>query len=537
MTVYLVGAGPGDPGLLTRRGAQLLAEADVVVHDRLVDRSLLALAKDGAELVDVGKRPTTPGRSDAPAAGGGAARSSGDRQSEINRLLVELGRSGRTVVRLKGGDPFVFGRGGEEVEALRAAGVPWVVVPGVSSALGVPAGAGIPLTHRGLSASVSVVTGHLGDPADPAGVDWASLAAAGGTLVVLMGMADRREIADRLIAGGRPAGTPVAVVEWGTTPAQRTVRTTLAGLAAVDLGSPSVIVVGPVAALDLAPVAALDLAPVAGPLAGATVVVTRPPDQAGALSAALADAGARVLELPTIEVAPPEDGGRGLAAAAAAAAGYTWVAFTSANAVGRFAACLRDGRDLGRARLAAVGPASAEALARHGLVADLVPARASADGLVAAIGEAPEGGTVLFPRAAAARETLPEGLRAAGWTVDEVVAYRTVEGVRPPAVVADEVARADAVVFTSPSGVRGFVASRDDHRRPLVLPAVVACIGEVTASAVRSVVGPGDGRRVVVASSPTPAAMVVAVAEGLDRGRADGAGGGVAAGGTGPAAP
>jgi uroporphyrinogen III methyltransferase/synthase len=529
VTVYLVGAGPGDPGLLTRRGAQLLAEADVVVHDRLVDRSLLALAKEGAELVDVGKRPATPGTPAGAAGADGPGRSSRDRQSEINRLLVELGRSGRTVVRLKGGDPFVFGRGGEEVEALRAAGVPWAVVPGVSSALGVPAGAGIPLTHRGLSTSVSVVTGHLSDPADPAGVDWASLAAAGGTLVVLMGMADRREIADRLIAGGRPAGTPVAVIEWGTTPAQRTVRTTLAGLAAVDLGSPSVIVVGPVAALDLAPPA--------GRLAGTTVVVTRPPDQAGALSAALADAGARVLELPTIEVAPPEDGGRGLAAAAAAAAGYTWVAFTSANAVGRFADCLRDGRDLGRARLAAVGPASAEALARRGLVADLVPARASADGLVEAIGEAPEGGTVLFPRAAGARETLPEGLRAAGWTVDEVVAYRTVEGVRPPAVVADEVARADAVVFTSPSGVRGFVASRDDRRRPLVLPGVVACIGEVTASAVRSVVGPGDGRRVVVASSPSPAAMVAAVAEGLDRDRAGGAGDGPAAGRAGPAAP
>lgn len=519
MTVYLVGAGPGDPGLLTRRGAQLLAEADVVVHDRLVDRSLLALAKEGAELVDVGKRPAT---ADPPGGDGGDGGSSQARQTDINRLLVELGRSGRTVVRLKGGDPFVLGRGGEEVEALRAAGVRWAVVPGVTSALGVPAVAGIPLTHRGLSTSVTVVTGHLGDPADPAGVDWASLAAAGGTLVVLMGMANRREIADRLMAGGRAAGTPVAVVEWGTTPAQRTVRTTLAGLAAVDLGSPAVIVVGPVAALDLAPVA--------GTLAGTTVVVTRPPDQAGPLSAALAGAGARVLELATIEVAPPEDGGAALAAAAAAAAGYTWVAFTSANAARRFAACLRDGRDLGRARLAAVGPASAEALARHGLVADLVPARRSADGLVEAIGKAPVGGTVLFPRAAAAREVLPEGLRAAGWTVDEVVAYRTVEGVRPPAAVADEVGRADAVVFTSPSAVRGFVSSRDDRQRPLVLPAVVACIGEVTASAVRSVVGPDDGHRVVVASSPSPAAIVAALAEGLGRAGAGGVGGGAPAG-------
>ena len=236
MTVSLIGAGPGDPGLLTRRGAELLARADVVVHDRLIAPELLALALPGAELIDVGKAPGAP----TP-------------QSEINAQLIELGRSGRDVVRLKGGDPFVFGRGGEEAEALRNAGIEFEVVPGVSSAFAAPAAAGIPVTHRGLATSVSVVTGHVGDPSAPGGVDWDSLGRAGGTLVILMGMSERARIADELIRSGRDAGTPVAVVHWGTTARQEVVRTTLGGLPEVELPAPSIIVVGPVAALDLGP--------------------------------------------------------------------------------------------------------------------------------------------------------------------------------------------------------------------------------------------------------------------------------------------
>ena len=237
MTVYLVGAGPGDPGLLTRRGAKLLSQADVVIFDRLVHHSVLALAPASAELIDVGKRP------DGQQPGTG-------RQAEINRLLVARGRqSHHTVVRLKGGDPFLFGRGGEEVEVLTRAGVPWQVVPGVSSAFGVPAAAGIPVTHRGLSSSVTVVTGRVGDPTAPGGVDWDLLAKVGGTLVILMGMQTRTEIADALQRGGKPADTPTAIIERGTTSTQRVVRTTLGALADVDLGSPAIIVVGPVAAL------------------------------------------------------------------------------------------------------------------------------------------------------------------------------------------------------------------------------------------------------------------------------------------------
>ncbi|HEX3981941.1 MAG TPA: uroporphyrinogen-III C-methyltransferase [Acidimicrobiales bacterium] len=236
MTVSLVGAGPGDPGLLTRRGAELLARADVVIYDRLVSHELLELAPPGARLVDVGKSPGTS-----------------DRQTDITAQLIEFGRTGQNVVRLKGGDPFLFGRGGEEAEALGRAGVAYEVVPGVSSALAVPAAAGIPVTHRGLASSVTVVTGHAGDPSAPGGVDWDSLGRAGGTLVILMGMSERVRISAALVDSGRDPGTPVAVVHWGTTARQQVVRSTLAGLAAVELLSPSVIVVGPVAAMDLAP--------------------------------------------------------------------------------------------------------------------------------------------------------------------------------------------------------------------------------------------------------------------------------------------
>jgi uroporphyrin-III C-methyltransferase len=232
MTVYLVGAGPGDPELLTRRGATLIGKADVVIHDRLIPHELLSLAPSGAEVIDVGKTPGQPRR-----------------QQEINDLLVAHGQTGREVVRLKGGDPFVFGRGGEEVQALQDAGVEYEVVPGVTSAFAVPAAAGIPVTHRGLSASVTVVTGRTGDPSVPGGVNWDALGRAGGTLVVLMGMAERSTIAAELVASGRPATTPVAVVHWGTTDRQRVVRTTLDSLAAVDLPAPSIIVIGPVAAL------------------------------------------------------------------------------------------------------------------------------------------------------------------------------------------------------------------------------------------------------------------------------------------------
>lgn len=446
MTVYLVGAGPGDPGLLTRRGAELLARADVVVHDRLSEISLLDLAPAGAERVDVGKSPG------APVA-----------QEEINALLVERGLRGQCVVRLKGGDPFVFGRGGEEAQALVAAGVPFEVVPGISAAVAVPAYAGIPVTHRALSTSFTVVTGHSRHAVDD-DVDWDALARAADTIVVLMGVAHRAEIAARLQAGGLPASTPVAAVRWGTRPGQRTVRTTLGELGEVTMEPPVTIVIGKVAALNLTWFEGR-------PLFGRRVVVTRARAQASNLVEKLQALGAETVELPTIEITDPADGGESLRAAAPAA--YDWVAFTSVNAVERTFAGLRDARAFGAAQVAAVGPGTAGALAARGVVADLVPGSAVAEALVEAF---PAGaGRVLLPQAAAARPVLAEGLRAKGWTVDVVEAYRTV-----PAQPADEAlaaaAKADAIAFTSSSTVTSWLALG------ATLPPVVACIGPVTAA-------------------------------------------------------
>jgi len=455
MTVYLVGAGPGDPGLLTVRGAEVLARADVVVYDRLSVASLLDLAPPTAERVSVGK---SPGHKSME-------------QDEINALLVERGREGRTVVRLKGGDPFVFARGGEEARALADAGVPFEVVPGVTSAVAVPAYAGVPLTYRGLSTSFTVVTGHE-DPWAATETDWEAVARVGGTVVILMGVATRGAIAERLMAGGLAPGTPVAAVTWGTRPDQTSVRTTLAELGRTEVEAPATIVVGEVAGLDIRWFESR-------PLLGRRVVVTRARAQASELAARLHELGADTIEVPVIEVRPAGDGGAALRAAAARAGEYDWVVFTSANAVERFVPLLRDARDLGAARVAAIGPGTAEALRRLALVADLVPEEFVAEALVEAFPPGP--GRVLLPRAAAARGVLPEGLRAKGWEVDVVEAYRT-----EPVPQSEErlvaARRADAITFTSSSTVTNFLAAAGRD----AVPPIVACIGPVTAETARS---------------------------------------------------
>ena len=455
MTVYLVGAGPGDPGLLTVRGAEVLARADVVVYDRLSVASLLDLAPPTAERVSVGK---SPGHKSME-------------QDEINALLLERGREGRTVVRLKGGDPFVFARGGEEARALADAGVPFEVVPGVTSAVAVPAYAGVPLTYRGLSTSFTVVTGHE-DPWAATETDWEAVARVGGTVVILMGVATRGAIAERLMAGGLAPGTPVAAVTWGTRPDQTSVRTTLAELGRTEVEAPATIVVGEVAGLDIRWFESR-------PLLGRRVVVTRARAQASELAARLHELGADTIEVPVIEVRPAGDGGAALRAAAARAGEYDWVVFTSANAVERFVPLLRDARDLGAARVAAIGPGTAEALRRLALVADLVPEEFVAEALVEAFPPGP--GRVLLPRAAAARGVLPEGLRAKGWEVDVVEAYRT-----EPVPQSEErlvaARRADAITFTSSSTVTNFLAAAGRD----AVPPIVACIGPVTAETARS---------------------------------------------------
>ena len=447
MTVHLVGAGPGDPGLLTVRGAELLGRAEVVLYDSLAEASLLDLAPPDAERVFVGKRPGSPVA-----------------QDEINDLLVAHGRAGRTVVRLKGGDPFVFGRGGEEALALIRAGVPFEVVPGVTSAVAVPAYAGIPVTHRGLATSVTVVTGHSRHAVDTE-TNWEALAAVGGTIVVLMGVTHRARIAERLMGGGLPPGTPVAAVRWGTRPDQRTTRTTLGGLGAEPLEPPVTMVVGAVAGLDLG---WWELRP----LFGRRIVVTRAREQASELAGRLRDLGAETIEVPTITIEGPADGGAALRAAAGRLGGYDWVVLTSANAVERLLAEVSDARAFGPARLAAVGATTAAALARRGLVADLVPDRFVAEALLEVFPLGP--GRVLLPRAAAARDVLPEGLADKGWAVDVVEAYRTVPA-QPSDAVLEAAATADAVTFASSSAVTNFLAVAR------AVPPVVACIGPITA--------------------------------------------------------
>ncbi|HEY5384850.1 MAG TPA: uroporphyrinogen-III C-methyltransferase [Acidimicrobiales bacterium] len=471
MTVYLVGAGPGDPGLLTRRGAALLARADVVLHDRLVSPAVLDLVPSSARVIDVGKDPDS--------AAGGAGR-----QEEIARMLVEHGRTSAVVVRLKGGDPFLFGRGGEEVEALAQAGLAWEVVPGVTSAFGVPAAVGIPVTQRGVAASVTVVTGRVGAADGTSEHDWAALARVGGTLVILMGMTTRAAIAAALIKGGRAPETPVAVIASGTTASQQVRRTTLRGLADVELGPPAIIVVGPVAALGQHHA----IAPADGPLSGRTVVVTRAGERARELVEALERAGATALELPLTRQVEPEDGGVALQAAATAVQENDWVVLTSVIAVDRFMGALRDARALGSVLVAAVGPATAAALRRTGVEPDLVPAEHSARGLVEAFPDAPVGGTwrVLFPSADLAPATIPDGLRQKGWGVQRVEAYRTVARVAPVPALLDQVAAADALTLTAPSGVQAFLALRTAEGLPVPVPTHVVCIGPTTADAARA---------------------------------------------------
>ena len=455
MTVYLVGAGPGDPGLLTLRGAEVLRTADVVVHDRLSEPSLLDLAPVTAERIDVGKSP-----------GGPVA------QDRINDLLVERGSAGQSVVRLKGGDPFVFGRGGEEAAVLLAAGIPFEVVPGITSAVAVPAYAGIPVTHRGLSTSFTVVTGHSRHQPDR-DIDWTALARTGTTLIVLMGVAHRAEIAAGLLDAGMSPDTPVAAVRWGTRPTQQTVRTTLAALADVVLEPPVTFVIGAVAALDLRWFE--DRA-----LLGRQVVVCRAPGQASVLSQRLRALGAVPLEVPVIEIDDPPDGGAALAAAAGRIAIYDWVAFTSPNSVERLFAHLHDARDLGGVRVAAIGPGTAAGLEARGVRADLLPETSVAESLVVALTGTGGAGRILLPQAAAARPVLADGLRAGGWTVDVVEAYRTRPVVPSPDVVA-AAAKADAIAFTSSSTVDNFL----DGAGPEAVPPVVVCIGPVTADTAR----------------------------------------------------
>jgi uroporphyrinogen III methyltransferase/synthase len=446
VTVYLVGAGPGDPGLLTARALELIASADVIIHDRLIPATALDGARADAELINMGKE------------GGGPSVS----QDEIVARLLEHGAAGREVVRLKGGDPFVFGRGGEEAEQLHAAGIPFEIVPGVTAGVAASAYAGIPVTHRDAASAVAFVTGHE-DPAKPESVlDWAALARFPGTLVVYMGVRRLEAIARELMAGGRSGTEPAAVIQRGTLPDQRVVSGTLETIAgaaaAAEVKAPAISVFGPVAALR----SELHWFE-SRPLGGRTVAVTRARAQASGLAVRLRGLGAAVIEAPAIRIQEIEGPAPDLA-------GYDLVCLTSPNGVrllfDRLHRAGLDARAFGATgggatatRIAAIGPGTAAVLREHGLIADVVPETFVAEALVEALADIPVS-RALIARAAEARDVLPEALRARGAEVDVLDLYETVAepmSERSRAAVAE----ADYVTFTSSSTVRFLFASLD----------------------------------------------------------------------------
>jgi uroporphyrinogen III methyltransferase/synthase len=471
-----------DPGLMTARSLELIGAADAIFHDRLIPAGALDGAREDAELVYVGKAPADGSDSPPPAAG--AARRRSVLQEEINDRLVAAAREGKSVVRLKGGDPFVFGRGGEEGEALREAGIEFEVVPGVTAGVAASAYAGIPVTHRDEASAVAFVTGHE-DPEKPeTALDWKALAAFPGTLVFYMGV---RRLADNtaaLIDAGRDAGEPAAAIERGTMDGQRTVTATLGTLAAAveaeRIGAPALIVVGPVVGRRES-LAWLERRP----LHGRRVVVTRARAQAGSLAAALRALGAETVELPAIRVEARTDD-PDVRAAIAAIAEYSLVCVTSANGARLLFEALGsaglDARALAGATVAAIGPGTAAELALHGIAADVVPGRSIAEALVEALAETEvEGRRVLVVRPAAARDVLPDALRERGAEVDAVALYETVR--EQPEPDALEAARgADYVTFTSASTVRNLSEALGGE---LPAGARVVSIGPITSAAAR----------------------------------------------------
>ncbi|HEX6714834.1 MAG TPA: uroporphyrinogen-III C-methyltransferase [Thermoleophilaceae bacterium] len=468
-TVYLVGAGPGDPGLVTRRALELVREADAIVYDRLIPAGLVAEAAPSVQLHYAGKEPGKPSMD----------------QEAINALLVELGRGGKSVVRLKGGDPFVFGRGGEEAQALAAAGVPFEVVPAVTAGIAAPAYAGIPVTHRDEASAVAFVTGHEDPAKAESAIDWEALARFPGTLVFYMGVKQLPEISKRLIDAGRPAEMPAAVVERGTLPGQRAVVATLgdiaARVAAEDVKPPAITLVGPVAKL------ADEIAWVEQrPLHGRTVAVTRARAQASGLAQRLARLGAEVVETPAIRIQPRAVTGE-VAQAAREIGSFAVVCVTSPNGAALLLDAVEavggDARSLAGVEVAAIGPGTAAELARRGIRPDVVAEVSTAEGLLDALAEIEVAGErVLLARAAEARDALPDGLRERGADVVVVPLYDTVAEELDETQLA-AVERADFVTFTSSSTVRFFMDALAG--RGLPDGARVVSIGPITSATAR----------------------------------------------------
>jgi uroporphyrinogen III methyltransferase / synthase len=469
--VYLVGAGPGDPGLLTLKGKAALEAADSVIYDFLANPALLRLARRGSEKLCVGKHA---GRSTVP-------------QEKINRLLICKARSGKTVVRLKGGDPFIFGRGGEEALALATAGIPFEIVPGVTSGHAAPAYAGIPVTHRGLASSVTFVTGREGTTTRSR-LQWKKIATASDTLVLFMGVRKLAEITQTLIRHGRPASTPVAVIRWGSRADQRVITGTLANVAsrAKGIEPPALAVIGPVVRLRKA-IQWFENKP----LFGRRIVVTRAREQAGELTKLLEDLGAEVIELPVIEIQDPPSWEK-LDREIRNVGKFDYLMFTSANGVrkflGRLAAAGRDLRALHGLQIGAIGPGTAAELARRGIKADFVPREYRAEGLIEVLAtQVIRGKSFLIPRAKVARDLLPQALRARGARVTVVEAYRTAV---PKLSVADRrnvlASQPDGTTFTSSSTVRNLLKLLGPGQAKRVKQIPLFSLGPVTSETIRT---------------------------------------------------
>lgn len=466
--VYIIGAGPGDPGLITLKAVEALKLADVVVYDNLVNEELLAYAPVGARRIYAGKQ------------GGDHTLT----QDKINDLLVREALDGSMVARLKGGDPFIFGRGGEEAEELAARGIPFEVIPGVTSAIAVPAYAGIPLTHRGVTSTVAFVTGHEDPTKEKSDIDWQALAGI-GTLVFLMGVKNLGQITDALISRGKSPDTPAALIRRGTLPEQQTLTGTLANMEELARANrfkpPAILVVGRV--VDLRDTLSwFDTRP----LFGLGVVITRPERQADDLAKLLAAEGARPIAFPTIAIEPPSDWSE-LDAALKELESYQWIIFTSANGVHFFFERLwqkgKDMRDLKGVKVCCIGPATARQLEARGIGVDLVPKEFIAEGILKSFTALNiQGQKILLPRASKARDLLPEGLKKMGAEVIVATTYRTVNSGRKKEELAVRLAAGDVdvITFTSSSTVTNFV---DIMGKDFALPPSVrvACIGPVTA--------------------------------------------------------
>jgi uroporphyrinogen III methyltransferase / synthase len=472
-TVYLVGAGPGDPGLLTIKGKECLSEADVIIYDYLANPSFLDYGREGVEVIYVGKKAGSHTLS----------------QEEINALIVERAASGKTVVRLKGGDPFIFGRGGEEAQELAKAGVRFEIVPGVTSAISVPAYAGIPLTHRDYTATVAFVTGHEDPLKEKSTIAWDKLATGAGTLVFLMGVGNLPQIAESLMNHGRSADTPVAVIRRGASAEQATWIGNLANIGRIAeenrIQPPAIIVVGDVVRLR----EELNWFETK-PLFGKRIVVTRAREQASDFRRMLETLGAEAIEFPTIEVRPPESWDP-LDRAIERLAEYDWLVFTSVNGVRFFLDRLqtsgKDIRELKGIRIGVIGPKTGEIWERMGIRPDLMPGEYRAEAVVDAFKQTGiAGAKILIPRAAKAREVLPDDLRKAGAQVDVVHAYQTISPDQDTGRVRELLIKGaiDMVTFTSSSTVSNFVNmfKADGGRLQEWMKGVaVACIGPITA--------------------------------------------------------